>query len=74
MTLRLSAAAERPILPHLAARPVADAEGGGGQREVQEEDTHAHTRSSLSPLRAFGGGDPTVSSPLSCFLVLCSDS
>lgn len=32
-----SITAERPVLSHVAAGPAADAEGGGGQREVQEK-------------------------------------
>lgn len=53
--------AECPVLSHAAAGPAPDAEGGGGQREVQEENPHPHTSSSLAPLCAFSGRDPTVS-------------
>ena len=55
--------AECPVLPDAAAGPAPDAEGGGGQREVQEENPNPHTSSSLAPLCAFSGRDPTVSPP-----------
>lgn len=54
--------AERPILSHVAAGSAADAEGGGGQRKVQEENSDTQPCSSLASLCAFSGGDPPVSS------------
>lgn len=56
-------AAQRPVLPHAAARPAADVEGGGGQRKVPAEKSDSQPGSSLAPLCAFSGRDPSVSSP-----------
>lgn len=56
-------AAQRPILPHIAARPAADVEGGGGQRKVPAENSDSQPRSSLASVRAFSGRDPSVSLP-----------
>lgn len=63
-----SITAECPVLSHVAAGPTADAEGGGGQREVQEKNSYPHACSSLTPLRAFSGRDPTVSTTPLCFI------
>lgn len=63
-----SITAERPVLSHVAARPAADAEGGGGQREVQEKNSDSYACSSLTPLCAFSGRDPTVGSPPFVFI------
>lgn len=54
-------AAQRPLLPHAAAGPAADVEGGGGQREVPAESADSQPRPSLTSLGASRGRDPSVS-------------
>ena len=62
--LCLLTAAQCPSMPHSAAWPAADAEGGGGQGTVATQSTHAHARPSLAALCPLSGGDPGVSNHL----------